>query len=142
MQLADLAALSRLAAVCMPFAWDEQQFFASLDQGDDALVLIHKDQQIGFIISRRVSADEAELLNIAVHPASQRQGFARLLLDTLRVTYQHVGIKHWYLELRASNAAALASYTRYGFVLQGRRRDYYPAIAGREDALLMKLESV
>jgi ribosomal-protein-alanine N-acetyltransferase len=142
MQLADLAALSSLAAVCMAFPWDEQQFFASLDQGDDALVLINKDQRIGFIISRRVSVDEAELLNIAVDPAYQRQGLARLLLDTLRATYQHAGIKHWYLELRASNTAALACYTHYGFVLQGRRRDYYPAMLGREDALLMKLESV
>lgn len=142
MQLADVVALSNLAAVCMAFSWDEPQFSASLTQGDDARVLIISEHIVGFIISRRVSVDEAELLNIAVDPVYQRQGLARLLLDTLRASYQQAGIKHWYLELRASNTAALACYTHYGFVLRGRRKAYYPAMAGREDALLMKLESV
>ena len=142
MQFADIAALSNLAAACMPFPWAERQFRESLSQGDDARVLSISDQIVGFIISRRVSVDEAELLNIAVDPAYQRQGLARLLLDTLRTLYQQSGIKHWHLELRASNTAALACYRHYGFVLQGRRRAYYPAMAGREDALLMKLESV
>jgi ribosomal-protein-alanine N-acetyltransferase len=42
-----------------------------------------------------------------------------------------------FLEVRASNLAAYRLYERYGFNEIGRRRDYYPAPGGREDALVM-----
>ncbi|MCG9958445.1 ribosomal-protein-alanine N-acetyltransferase, partial [Pseudomonas aeruginosa] len=42
-----------------------------------------------------------------------------------------------FLEVRASNQAAYRLYERYGFNEIGRRRDYYPAVGGREDALVM-----
>ena len=45
-----------------------------------------------------------------------------------------------YLEVRASNRAALALYEGEGFIEDGVRKDYYPAGSGREDALLMSKE--
>ena len=44
------------------------------------------------------------------------------------------------LEVRASNAAAIALYRRAGFSDIGLRRDYYQAENGREDAILMGRE--
>jgi [ribosomal protein S18]-alanine N-acetyltransferase len=44
------------------------------------------------------------------------------------------------LEVRPSNARALAVYLRYGFKQIGLRKDYYPARDGkREDAIVMRL---
>ncbi len=40
-------------------------------------------------------------------------------------------------EVRDSNTAAFKLYERYGFNEIGRRRDYYPAVGGREDAVVM-----
>ncbi|MNE24719.1 ribosomal-protein-alanine N-acetyltransferase [compost metagenome] len=42
-----------------------------------------------------------------------------------------------FLEVRASNQPAYRLYERFGFNEIGRRRDYYPAVGGREDALVM-----
>ena len=42
-----------------------------------------------------------------------------------------------FLEVRASNQTAARLYERYGFNEIGRRRNYYPAVGGREDALVM-----
>jgi ribosomal-protein-alanine N-acetyltransferase len=44
-----------------------------------------------------------------------------------------------FLEVRPSNAKALALYRRAGFQQVGRRRGYYPGENGREDALIMRL---
>lgn len=43
-----------------------------------------------------------------------------------------------WLEVRPSNERALALYRREGFVEVGRRKAYYPAPEGREDALVMR----
>lgn len=88
----------------------------------------------GFIVARQV-ADEAEILNLAVSPRLRRAGHATgLLLAVLQVFRQkHVG--RVFLEVRESNAAALAFYRKHGFVPTGRRKAYY--FAPREDALLL-----
>jgi ribosomal-protein-alanine N-acetyltransferase len=44
-----------------------------------------------------------------------------------------------YLEVRPSNIAGLRLYERFGFRQLGLRRDYYPAVTGREDALFLGL---
>ena len=42
--------------------------------------------------------------------------------------------------MRPSNVSALALYQRAGFETIGRRKGYYPAAEGREDALVMSLK--
>jgi ribosomal-protein-alanine N-acetyltransferase len=44
-----------------------------------------------------------------------------------------------FLEVRASNIAAITLYEAVGFVEMSIRRGYYPATKGREDAVLMGL---
>ena len=48
-----------------------------------------------------------------------------------------LGGRECFLEVRASNQSAYRLYERFGFNEVGRRRDYYPAVGGREDALVM-----
>jgi len=44
------------------------------------------------------------------------------------------------LEVRPGNISGRAFYRRHGFEEIGRRRDYYPAHEGREDAIVMARE--
>jgi [ribosomal protein S18]-alanine N-acetyltransferase len=60
-----------------------------------------------------------------------------LLLDKLMKRAYEINGRECFLELRASNQSAYRLYERYGFNEVGRRRDYYPAVGGREDALVM-----
>jgi len=47
------------------------------------------------------------------------------------------GINIWFLEVRASNAAAIAVYQALDFNELGIRRNYYDTATGREDAVMM-----
>lgn len=49
------------------------------------------------------------------------------------------GAQHVFLEVRPSNLRAKALYSRFGFRQVAVRPGYYPAIAGREDALVLTL---
>ena len=44
-----------------------------------------------------------------------------------------------FLDVRESNRAAARLYERIGFRQIGKRRDYYPAMGGREDSIVMEL---
>ena len=92
---------------------------------------------VGFAAFHRV-LDEAELRNISVDPAYQRQGVGRELLAAARPRLLAEGVRHVYLDVRASNVSAQQLYYSAGFVLNTRRKDYYNNPA--EDALLLRLD--
>jgi ribosomal-protein-alanine N-acetyltransferase len=79
--------------------------------------------------------DEGYITNIAVRPDARRQGVASALLGVfLRFSGAHK-LSFLTLEVRESNAAAIALYAGHGFSAVGRRKNYYDD--PREDAVLM-----
>ncbi len=78
--------------------------------------------------------DDAHLMNIAVDPAVRRQGIAAELCDRLVVGAVCRGATNLTLEVRASNAAAIALYERLGMHSAGVRPGYYQ---DGEDAVIM-----
>ena len=68
-------------------------------------------------------ADEAQLLEVAVHPAWRRQGVGAALVAAVLARAPAGGTI--VLEVAASNTAARALYASYGFVETGRRKRYY-----------------
>jgi ribosomal-protein-alanine N-acetyltransferase len=84
-----------------------------------------------------VVADEMHLLNLAVHPARRRQGIARALLTEALARVRTQGVVVVWLEVRPSNAAALALYQAFGFEEVGVRPGYYSDCG--EDALVYAL---
>jgi ribosomal-protein-alanine N-acetyltransferase len=75
----------------------------------------------GFLAVRRTAPGEAEILNLAVAPEYRRQGVARALLEEF--LNNHRG--ECFLEVRASNRAALALYQSFRFERVGLRPNYY-----------------
>lgn len=71
------------------------------------------------------TADEAELIRIAVAPEARRQGLARKLMEASERFLLDDGIDNLYLEVRASNTAARALYEAMGWKLQRLRKAYY-----------------
>lgn len=92
---------------------------------------------VGYLIMWLV-VDEAQIQNIAVHPAWRGQGVGRLLLGQgLRQARRRGGT--WAsLEVRPSNLAARRLYASLGFAEMGRRPAYYQPEG--EDALLLNAE--
>lgn len=133
----DFEALCVVETAAASTPWSAGQLADSLAR-HRALLAERAGQVLGYAVFREL-LDEAELLNIAVSPDARRQGIGRLLLGGLRAALAPA-VRCLHLEVRAGNAAAIALYEGEGFVPVGRRRGYYPAGDGREDALLMRLE--
>ena len=96
----------------------------------------------GFLASRQVAPDEREILNVAVDLSQRRKGIARALLMhelTHERQGEFAGARRWFLEVRASNVAAIHLYETAGFERCGRRPGYYQQPA--EEALVMRIFS-
>jgi|SRR6185312_13894209 len=88
------------------------------------LALLHDGRTrvpAGFCAWRQISADEAELLNLAVVPEFRRRGVASALLRTL-VNEAKGTI---FLEVAEPNSAAISLYSHHGWVTTGLRKGYY-----------------
>jgi len=103
-------------------------------RGLDGEILSPNVRIKGFIASRLI-ADELHVNNVAVRSEYHRLGIGCALLDTVLAESRRMGAQLAFLEVRASNAAAQALYTRCGFNITGRRRNYYSEPI--EDALVM-----
>jgi len=87
----------------------------------------------GWAAVRSLGGGESELLQVEVAEGYRRRGLASALLAAaLDGTV--------FLEVRESNAAAIALYSTLGFLVTGRRKDYYSGPP--EDALVMERRKV
>jgi ribosomal-protein-alanine N-acetyltransferase len=78
----------------------------------------------GFLLARQV-VDEGEVLNLAVVRARRRQGDGGALLKAALEQFVDRGVSRVFLEVRESNEAGIAFYSKHGFVKTGRRAAYY-----------------
>lgn len=132
----DLAAVLALEERVQAFPWSIGNFRDALAAGYDCRVGREDGQLVGFIVAMH-AVDETHLLAIAVAPERQRCGLANRLLEAVCADARAAGMMRMLLEVRPSNTIALAFYRRAGFAEIGRRRGYYPAHEGREDAIVM-----
>lgn len=139
MSEADIAAVLAIEERVQDFPWTLGNFAAALAVGYDGWVARENGAVIGFVMLMR-AVDEIHLLVIGIAPEFQRAGRGRALLDFATVQAREAGMKRMLLEVRSSNPAAIACYQQAGFVEIGRRRGYYRAFAGREDAIVMAKE--
>lgn len=120
------------------FPWSDATFASNQGERYLNLKIESGGQMAGFAITQ-VVLDEATLFNIAIDPAFQRRGLARELLAALIARLEARGIHTLWLEVRASNQGARALYEQLGFNEVSLRRNYYPTVTGREDAVIMAL---
>ena len=135
---ADLAEVVAIERAIYTHPWSEGNFADSLRAGYDCRTWRMRGELVGYFVVMS-AADEAHLLNLSVAAAHQRRGHgAALLREATRIARSR-GAHAIFLEVRPSNQAGQRLYTRFGFRKVGVRRDYYPAAAGREDALVLSL---
>lgn len=138
MTTSDVDRVQAVEALAYSFPWTRGNFIDSLATGYLAEVLECDGEVLAYFVAM-LGVDELHLLNITVAPAHQGQGHGRFLLDVVRAHGQRLGSRQLLLEVRQSNPRAQAFYRRCGFVQVGIRRGYYPALGGREDAIVMSL---
>ncbi len=118
--------------------WTRGNFTDSLRAGYDCRTWRRDGELVGYFIVM-AAAGEAHLLNLSIAAPHQRSGHGRALLREATELARRRGARSVFLEVRPSNLAAQALYTRFGFRRIAVRRGYYPAHGGREDALVLTL---
>lgn len=136
---ADLDAVAVAEARIHPFPWTRGNFADSLATGHGAWLALEGGRMAGYAILMQ-AMDEVHLLNISVLPELQRSGRGSALLLHMFDQARLQAATRMLLEVRPGNLAGQGFYRRHGFVEIGRRRDYYPAHEGREDAIVMARE--
>lgn len=131
----DLEAVQAIEDVSFSCPWSPQSMKEALNNEQiDCQVLLADGRLVGYFMLLHV-ADEAELLNIAVHPDDRSNGFGRTLLQEALSQAKTFEAATCYLEVRPSNPRAIHLYETAGFQPIGRRKKYYQNPI--EDAILM-----
>lgn len=135
MREAHLPALAEIERACFHAPWSEDALRAELGKGI-FLVVEAEGRAIAYAGCQTV-LDEGYITNVAVAPTFRRQGAGRALLAALAARARAQGLAFVTLEVRASNAPAIALYEGAGYVRVGTRKNFYRA--PQEDAVLMTL---
>ncbi len=120
------------------YPWSRGNFLDSLGAGYAAWIQQLGGKRTAYAVVLSV-LDEAHLLNISVCREAQGRGLGGAMLRHLCEQARGRGASQFFLEVRPSNLPALSLYRRVGFEPIGRRKGYYPAPDGREDAIVMRL---
>jgi ribosomal-protein-alanine N-acetyltransferase len=116
--------------------WTDDAYAKRITQ--DCALLANIDRHlVGALVFTNASPGEWEIENIVVDSAVRRQGIGAALIRELAVRAKEKGALRFHLEVRASNAPAIALYRKLGFVETTRRRGYYQN--PEEDAILFSL---
>jgi ribosomal-protein-alanine N-acetyltransferase len=134
MEARDLPAVMEIDAMSLPRPWSAGIWRGELESPYGLYLVIEDRGEISGHIGVRHMLGELHITTIAVRPEHRRRGHARALIGAALAAYPRA--THMHLEVRPTNAAALALYESLGFRKTGRRRCYY----GDEDALLMTLD--
>ncbi|MES9960377.1 MAG: ribosomal protein S18-alanine N-acetyltransferase [Sedimenticola sp.] len=138
MKTADVEAVMAVEELAYEFPWTEGIFRDCLRVGYLCWVCVLDKRVIGYAIMS-VAAGEAHILNICIHPEMQGKGLGRRLMHRFITLARERTADTIFLEVRSSNQAAIHLYDTLGFNEVGRRRGYYPAPEGREDAIVLAL---
>ena len=134
----DLAEVMAIESTIYSHPWTRGNFTDSLRAGYACRTWRLGGELVGYFVLM-AAAQEAHLLNLSIAAPHQRRRHGSGLLREAADLARRLGARHVFLEVRPSNAGAQALYTRFGFRKVGTRRGYYPAHAGREDALVLTL---
>ena len=134
----DLDLVMAIEREAYPFPWTRGIFRDCLRAEYPAWIHEARGEAIGYAVIS-LAAGEAHILNLCTAPVAQGQGHGRRLLRHVLRMARGRGAQRVFLEVRPSNEHAIALYQSMGFIEVGRRKAYYQATDGREDALVLKL---
>ena len=132
---AHVAQIAALEKANFSEPWSENSVRSELDNALALWLVAVEDETVCGYVGSQTVMGEADMMNIAVEEKYRRQGIARCLVEEL---IRNLDADSLTLEVRFSNAPALALYESLGLKRVGLRKNYYHK--PREDALILRKE--
>ena len=136
MDASHVGAVAALETRCFSDPWSEDSIAYELRNPLSLWLVAEVDGVVAGYIGSQTVPPESDVMNVAVSPEYRRQGIAKALIDALVESLKAAGNESLTLEVRASNAPAIALYGKLGFETVGRRPNYYRN--PREDAWILR----
>ena len=141
MTLEDVPIVHEIDTLSFSLPWPERSFHFELTENPVSRSWVAEfGGRITAMLVLWLIIDEAHIATLATHPDFRRQGIGEQLMIAALLSARAEGAARAFLEVRAGNAAALALYGKYGFMVAGERPGYYKD--NNENAILMNLEDL
>ena len=132
----DLAGVAEIEKLCFgAAAWSQNSLELLTREGIGMGMVCRKDGRIVAYGGMLCVVDEGQITNIATHPDYRRQGYGDAIVDSLKKYAKNNRLDVITLEVRESNEAAIKLYSKLGFKIDGKRKDFYTKPV--ESAVLM-----
>ena len=128
-------AVAQLESQCFSTPWSHKDLIAELKNPWAIWITAMENDALAGYLGIQYGPDGADIMSIATSPDFRGKGIAKQLLSHMESQLKALNLKWITLEVRPSNASALALYTSQGFQQVGRRPKYYQKPT--EDALLL-----
>ncbi len=121
---------------CFSLPWTEAQLISQLpDERHEFIAALDENGRVAGYVGMMFVLDEGYISNVAVDSSLRRRGIGDALIAEMNSRAQKRGLAFVTLEVRESNAPAIALYAKHGYVPVGERKNYYDF--PRENAILM-----
>ena len=136
MTIDDVPQVHAIEQATFPLPWTLADFTYEMTSNPVARYVVAEQEGVilGFV-GAHIILDEGHITNVAVIKEARGHGLGRVLMDALMQLAANLGARYLTLEVRASNAVAVALYRSLGFIKVSVRKKYYDD--NGEDALLM-----
>lgn len=128
--------VAQLEEICFGDPWSEKSIASELSNPLALWLVAEEDGVVVGYVGSQTVPPESDVMNVAVHPNYRRKGIAQTLIEALCEELKGQGNEMLTLEVRASNASAIALYEKMGFIQVGLRKNYYRN--PKEDALILQ----
>ena len=128
--------VAELEKLCFSAPWSENSIAHELTTDYSFWLVAEDDGVVAGYIGSQIAFPEADVMNVAVRPEYRRRGIGEILVEALTTHLRNIDCESLTLEVRASNAPAIALYEKLGFQQVGRRPNYYRD--PKEDALILR----
>lgn len=131
----DLEEVVHISSVSLKESWSNDSFKKELSNPLAKYIVAKLNGQIVGFAGVWVIVDEGHITNIAVHPDFRNKNIGSQLVKALISNCIKWGCVALTLEVRESNIAAQGLYTKFGFLQEGLRKNYYND--NKESAVIM-----
>ena len=135
MKQTDADEIAAIEEISFAMPWSREDFWREAVNENAVYVVGVFDDKVVAYAGAWISFEEAQVMNVAIHPDYRGKGFGTKLFAQLIDEVKSRGATAITLEVRPSNEAAIKLYEKFGLKSVGRRKSYY--IDNGEDALIM-----